>query len=72
MIAMSIIIVRAIISTSGTTTPTAIAAVEVPGELAVEKKKIKGLCKFVSSCVHRHAATWWIQAKLRISVPMLY
>ena len=71
MIAMSIKIVRAIISTIGTTTPTAIAAVEVPGELAVEKK-IKGLCKFVSSCVHRHAATWWIQAKLRISVPMLY
>ena len=38
MIAMSIIIVRAIISTSGMTTPTAIATVEVPGGLAVEKK----------------------------------
>ena len=38
MIAMSIIIVTAIISTIGTTTPTAIVTVEVPGELAVEKK----------------------------------
>ena len=51
MIAMSIIIVRAIItSTSRTTTPTAIAIVYIPGELAVEK--IKGLHKFVGSCVH--------------------
>ena len=40
MIAMNIIIVRAIISTSGTTTPTAIATVEVPGELAVKKSKV--------------------------------
>ena len=39
MITMSIIIVRAIISTSGMTTPTVVATVEVPGELAVEKNQ---------------------------------